>query len=98
MPKDRRSTLSYVGYVTFEFLVLLFKVLWLVLVGVVKTFLPVQKKDASKEIVLVTGAGSGIGRLMTLEFAKLGATVRSIALFSLCCTVCTRVYTCRVCI
>nr|XP_054756410.1 epidermal retinol dehydrogenase 2-like [Lytechinus pictus] len=33
------------------------------------------KKDVSKDIVLITGGGSGIGRLMSLSFAELGATV-----------------------
>ena len=30
-------------------------------------------KDVRGRVVLITGAGGGIGRLMTLEFAKLGA-------------------------
>ncbi|XP_051465119.1 epidermal retinol dehydrogenase 2-like [Apus apus] len=36
---------------------------------------PKQKKNVSGEIVLITGAGSGIGRLLSLKFASLGATV-----------------------
>ncbi|NXS93556.1 RDHE2 dehydrogenase, partial [Jacana jacana] len=36
---------------------------------------PGRKKNVSGEIVLITGAGSGIGRLLSLKFASLGATV-----------------------
>ncbi|NXX55549.1 RDHE2 dehydrogenase, partial [Scopus umbretta] len=36
---------------------------------------PRRKKNVSGEIVLITGAGSGIGRLLSLKFASLGATV-----------------------
>ena len=34
-----------------------------------------RRKNVVGEIVLVTGAGGGIGRLIALKFAKLGATV-----------------------
>ncbi|NXT85912.1 RDHE2 dehydrogenase, partial [Zapornia atra] len=36
---------------------------------------PRRKKSVSGEIVLITGAGSGIGRLLAVKFASLGATV-----------------------
>jgi len=43
--------------------------------SVIKYFMPKNKKDITGEIMFMTGAGSGIGRLMSLKFAKLGATV-----------------------
>ena len=37
--------------------------------------IPARRKDVSKEIILITGAGSGIGRSLSQKFARLGATV-----------------------
>ncbi|XP_023342973.1 short-chain dehydrogenase/reductase family 16C member 6 isoform X2 [Eurytemora carolleeae] len=47
------------------------------LFGVVKLFIPSSYffKDIKGDIVLVTGGGSGIGRLMCCKFAKKGAIV-----------------------
>merc|ERR1711915_15893 len=47
------------------------------IVGLFKLLVPEQSrfKDVKKDIILVTGGGSGIGRLMCLKYAKLGATV-----------------------
>ncbi|NXB32834.1 RDHE2 dehydrogenase, partial [Eulacestoma nigropectus] len=36
---------------------------------------PRRKKNVSGEIVLITGGGSGIGRLLAVKFASLGATL-----------------------
>uniref|UniRef100_A0A7M5XFK1 Short-chain dehydrogenase/reductase 3 n=2 Tax=Clytia hemisphaerica TaxID=252671 RepID=A0A7M5XFK1_9CNID len=43
--------------------------------SMIKYFLPKNKKDISGEILFMSGAGSGIGRLMSIKFAELGAIV-----------------------
>ncbi|XP_037023564.2 short-chain dehydrogenase/reductase family 16C member 6-like [Artibeus jamaicensis] len=37
--------------------------------------IPKRKKNVAGEVVLITGAGSGLGQLMAIKFAILGATV-----------------------
>jgi all-trans-retinol dehydrogenase (NAD+) len=59
-----------------ELIIVILKALWLSLVALVKTLVPTKfhpKKDVRNQIVLVTGAGSGLGRLLSLSFARLGA-------------------------
>ncbi|XP_065175539.1 epidermal retinol dehydrogenase 2-like [Sycon ciliatum] len=58
-----------------DFVVLLGKLLFLSVWEPIKWLLPKQRKDVSNEIVLITGGGMGMGRLMALEFAQLKATV-----------------------
>ena len=53
----------------------LLKVIYYLLAAFVSLFIPSKKKDVSNDIVLVTGAGSGIGRALSLKFAGIGATV-----------------------
>lgn len=43
--------------------------------SLVHKVIPKRKKDVAGEIVLITGAGSGLERLMSTKFASLGATV-----------------------
>merc|ERR1712172_326292 len=60
-----------------ELLLALAWTVYFVIEAGVKHILPAHlfHKDIAGQIVLITGGGSGIGRLMCLKFAKLGAHV-----------------------
>ncbi|XP_004633460.1 short-chain dehydrogenase/reductase family 16C member 6 [Octodon degus] len=55
--------------------VFLGKFLYYGLEFLVTSIVPKSKKDVAGETVLITGAGSGLGRLLAVRFAGLGATV-----------------------
>ncbi|KAM4864864.1 epidermal retinol dehydrogenase 2 isoform 1-T2 [Thomomys bottae] len=58
-----------------ELLVFLGKSLFSVLEALVFTLIPKPRKNVAGEIVLITGAGSGLGRLLALQFARLGSVL-----------------------
>ncbi|XP_054845727.1 17-beta-hydroxysteroid dehydrogenase 13-like [Eublepharis macularius] len=53
-----------------EFLWLLVTLIYSYVEALVKLFIPLKRKSVSGEIVLITGAGHGLGRLTAYEFAK----------------------------
>ena len=66
---------AIMAYLIFEVLRFVFTLIFQSVSSIARWFVPPKKKDVSQEIVLVSGAGSGMGRLMALRFASLGSTV-----------------------
>lgn len=58
-----------------NFLVFLGKSLFSFLEGIVFAIISKPRKNVAGEIVLITGAGSGLGRLLALQFARLGSVL-----------------------
>lgn len=56
--------------IVLDLLWLLITIIYSYLESLVKVFIPRTRKSVAGEIVLITGAGHGIGRLTAYEFAK----------------------------
>ncbi|XP_067888148.1 retinol dehydrogenase 10-like [Heterodontus francisci] len=53
-----------------EFFVVSFKVLWAFVLAAARWLIKPKEKSVCDQVCLITGAGSGLGRLFALEFAK----------------------------
>ncbi|XP_018346720.1 PREDICTED: short-chain dehydrogenase/reductase family 16C member 6-like, partial [Trachymyrmex septentrionalis] len=58
-----------------EILLLILKILYYICEDIYKLIIPTKKKSVAGEIVLITGAGHGIGKELAIGYASLGATV-----------------------
>lgn len=58
-----------------EFVVVVFKIVWSFVVAGTKWFVRMREKSVVGQVCLITGAGSGLGRLFAKEFARRGATL-----------------------
>lgn len=53
-----------------EFFVVTFRVLWAFVLAAAKWLVRPKEKSVAGQVCLITGAGSGLGRLFALEFAR----------------------------
>ncbi|KAL0109613.1 hypothetical protein PUN28_014574 [Cardiocondyla obscurior] len=58
-----------------DIMLLILKILYYICESVYRFFVPAEEKSVAGEIVLITGAGHGIGKELALRYASLGATV-----------------------
>ncbi|KAI9515670.1 hypothetical protein NQZ68_023320 [Dissostichus eleginoides] len=69
--RTHRSIMNFI----LETLQVLLMSIWYNLESFVHLFVPRKRKNIEGEVVLISGAGSGIGRLMAQEFAALNTVL-----------------------
>ncbi|OCT74812.1 hypothetical protein XELAEV_18033799mg [Xenopus laevis] len=57
-------------HIVLEFFLVTFRVLWAFVLAAAKWFVRPKDKNVAGQVCLITGAGSGLGRLFALEFAR----------------------------
>ncbi|KAF2898500.1 hypothetical protein ILUMI_07671 [Ignelater luminosus] len=78
LPNDNENLwkqVSDISQVIGEVILFLLKFWFLVGQAFVRLFIPIPPKSVKGEIVLITGAGNGIGRELAFQYASQGATV-----------------------
>ncbi|KYM80968.1 Short-chain dehydrogenase/reductase family 16C member 6 [Atta colombica] len=68
------TVIKYILLLT-EILLLILKFLYYIFHDIYTLIRPIKKKSVANEIVLITGAGHGIGKELAIGYASLGATV-----------------------
>ena len=58
-----------------EFIAVLLKSIFAVFVSIFRCIIPEPLKSVRDQVILITGAGGGLGRLLAQKFALLGAKV-----------------------
>lgn len=58
-----------------EFVVVVFRIVWSFVLAASKWVVRTREKSVVGQVCLITGAGSGLGRLFAKEFARRGATL-----------------------
>ncbi|VVC40802.1 Short-chain dehydrogenase/reductase SDR,NAD(P)-binding domain [Cinara cedri] len=73
--KSMSNSVAYTSLLLIELILLVIKFIYTTIESIVRLFLPPLEKSLVDEIVLITGAGHGIGRELAILFAKQNAII-----------------------